>query len=343
MRLRGAADTPGDGAGEVSLDIEVIRGIAPQASILTYEGPNTSDGLAAIVARVVADGRAMILSDSWGKCEKFASSSSIAAEQRELAAAFAAGVSVFSASGDNAAYDCRDIRISQDTFDRDLSPSVDWPASSPSVVAVGGTFLWMREDGSYYDEAGWEEPLSGNGGGGGLSKIQDRPSWQQGAGVDNAASNGKRQVPDVAGPADPQSGFFVIYTDPSQGLVSGQIGGTSAAAPFWAASMLLASQPFVSGGAGLRWELKSTPGFCADGKPACCVLGGWRRRSQGQPALRQGWDHSIRDSNCAGALAQAIADSGRLKLQKVKPVSFTGGLRLSGRAPRSLSSAARSC
>jgi len=82
-----------------------------------------------------------------------------------------------------------------------------------------------------------------------LSRFQDRPSWQQGAGVDNAQTNGKRQVPDVAGPADPSSGFLVIYTDPDQGSrVSGRIGGTSAAAPFWAASMLLTQQYAVSQG-----------------------------------------------------------------------------------------------
>ena len=52
--------------------------------------------------------------------------------------------------------------------------------------------------------------------GGGLSTIYDRPSFQQGTGVVNSASNGMRQVPDVAGPADSQSGFIVIYTPPGE-------------------------------------------------------------------------------------------------------------------------------
>lgn len=309
IRLRGSAQEPGHGADEVSLDIEVIRGIAPQATIITYEGPNTSDGLAAVVANVVAGGRAKILSDSWGKCEKFASSASIQAEQRELAAAFAAGVTVFSASGDNAAYDCRDVQISDDPFVRDLSAGVDWPASSPSVVAVGGTFLWMREDGTYYDEAGWEEPLSGNGGGGGLSKIIDRPTWQQGAGVDNAASNGKRQLPDVAGPADPASGFFVLFTAPGQGLVSGQIGGTSAAAPFWAASMLLASQLAASQGVAALGPIGPLLYQVAANQPAGAVFHDVIRGGNLLYDAGQGWDYSTGlGSPRVAPLAQAIVD-----------------------------------
>ena len=182
-----------------------------------------------IVSRIVADGKAKIITNSWGSCENRNSKDAMAAEEKELAAAFAAGISYFSASGDDAAYDCRRVDISSNPFERDITPGVDWPAASASVIAVGGTFLTVHQDGTYYDEAGWEEPLGGAGTGGGLSKYVQRPSWQTGTGVDNAQSNGKRQVPDVAGPADPQSGFFVLYTDPSQGQVSGRVGGTSAA------------------------------------------------------------------------------------------------------------------
>ena len=55
-------------------------------------------------------------------------------------------------------------------------------------------------------------------------------------------STGTRQVPDVAGPADPDSGFFVVGSDDSGQLANFQVGGTSAAAPFWAASTLLMEQ-----------------------------------------------------------------------------------------------------
>ena len=242
VTLAGGPDAPGAGTGEVSLDIEVTRGVAPHAQIISYEGANTADGLVAVVSRIVADGKAKIISNSWGTCEIRNNKQAMAAEERELAAAVAAGITVFASSGDDAAYDCRREKISNDPFDRDVSPSVDWPAASANVVAVGGTYLTVHQDGAYLDEAGWEEPLSGAGTGGGLSKYQARPSWQQGPGVDNAQSTGMRQVPDVAGPADPSSGFFIIYTDPDQGLVNGRVGGTSAAAPFWASSMLLTEQ-----------------------------------------------------------------------------------------------------
>jgi subtilase family serine protease len=248
VTLPGGPDSPGDGTGEVALDLEVIRGIAPHAQITSYEGPNGSDSLVGIVSRIVADGKTKIISDSWGTCENRNSRTAMAAEEHELAAAVAAGISLFASSGDAAAYDCRSVNISDDPFKRDITPGVDWPAASTNVIAVGGTYLTVRQDGAYYDEAGWEEPLGGTGSGGGLSKYQARPSWQQGPGVDNAQSNGMRQVPDVSGPADPASGFFVIYTDPSQGLVSGQVGGTSAAAPFWASSMLLTQQFAASQG-----------------------------------------------------------------------------------------------
>ncbi|HLB43821.1 MAG TPA: S53 family peptidase [Candidatus Limnocylindrales bacterium] len=242
VHLDGGPEEPGDGSGEVALDIQVIRGIAPQAQIVNYEGPNTADGFVPIVSRIVADGRAKIVSISWGLCENQSSVQAMRAEQREFAAAFAAGISVFSSSGDDAAYDCRRVNVSDNPFERDLSPGVDWPSASPNVISVGGTFLSIRQDGTYLEEAGWEEPLGGAGGGGGLSAFHQRPDWQVGAGVDNSASNGMRQVPDVAGPADPTSGFVVTYTDPGRGLVSGRVGGTSAAAPFWAASMLLTQE-----------------------------------------------------------------------------------------------------
>lgn len=243
VSLPGGPQAPGDGTGEVALDIMTIRSIAPHAQIINYEGPNTINGNVAIVSRIVADGKAQVISDSWGACENRSDPDSMAAEEQELAAAFARGISIFVASGDDGAYDCRSANIWDDPFKRDINPSVDWPSASASVIAVGGTFLTTRDDGTYVDEAGWEDPLSGAGGGGGLSRTVQRPSWQQGNGVDNSKSDGMRQVPDVAGPADPTSGFFVIYTDPDQDTqVAGEVGGTSAAAPFWAASMLLTEQ-----------------------------------------------------------------------------------------------------
>jgi subtilase family serine protease len=309
VRLPGAVEEPGHGAGEVALDIQVIRGIAPQAQIIDYEGANTADGFVPIIARIVADARAQIVSISWGTCENRNIRSAMAAEQRELAAAYAAGISIFVASGDDGAYDCRRIQISDNLFDRDLSPGVDWPAASPNVIAVGGTFLTVREDGTYFDEAGWEEPLGGGGGGGGLSKNQDRPDWQAGAGVDNSQSNGKRQVPDVAGPADPLSGFYVEYTEPDQGVVSGRVGGTSAAAPLWASSMLLAQQLAQGQGIATLGPLAPVLYQIAAEQPAGAVFHDVIKGGNLLYEAGPGWDYSTGlGSPRVAPLARAIID-----------------------------------
>ncbi len=309
VRLPGAITELDEGSGEVALDIQVIRGIAPRAQIINYEGPNTSDGFAGIMARIVADGRAKIVSISWGLCENWSAPSSMNAEQREFAAAFAAGISIFSSSGDDAAYDCRRVDISDNPFERDLSPGVDWPTSSPSVISVGGTFLTLREDGTYVEEAGWEEPLGGGGGGGGLSGIRERPEWQVGLGVDNEASNGKRQVPDVAGPADPTSGFVVTYTDSELGLVSGQVGGTSAAAPFWAASMLLTQQLAAREGVAALGPLGPVLYQISAEQPTGAVFHDIVRGGNLLYSAGPGWDYSTGlGSPRVAPLARAIVD-----------------------------------
>ena len=309
VRLPGALTELDEGSGEVALDIQVIRGIAPKAQIINYEGPNTADGFAPIMARIVADGRAKIVSISWGLCENWSSLTSMRAEQAEFAAAFAAGISIFSSSGDDAAYDCRRVNISDDPFERDLSPGVDWPTSSPSVISVGGTFLTLRQDGTYVEEAGWEEPLGGGGGGGGLSAYNDRPEWQVGLGVNNSASNGMRQVPDVAGPADPTSGFLVTYTDFDIGLVSGTVGGTSAAAPFWAASMLLTQQLAQREGVTALGPLGPVLYEVSAEQPAGAVFHDIIRGGNLLYSAGPGWDYSTGlGSPRVAPLARAIVD-----------------------------------
>ncbi|MEX2546640.1 MAG: S53 family peptidase [Chloroflexota bacterium] len=309
VRVPGAADEPGSGTGEVALDIQVIRGIAPQARIINYEGPNTANGFAALMARIVADGLAEIVSISWGLCEKYSSPSALRAEEREFDAAFAAGLSVFVASGDDGAYGCRRVAISDDPFNRDLSQDSQWPSTSASTIGVGGTFLSVREDGTYISEAGWEEPLGGAGGGGGLSTVVDRPSWQEGVGVDNAASNGMRQVPDVAGPSDPSSGFLVVYTEPGQGVVEGQVGGTSAAAPFWAASMALTRQMAGTEGVDSLGALAPTLYQIAAEQPAGAVFHDVIRGGNLLFEAGPGWDYSTGlGSPRVAPLARAIID-----------------------------------
>ena len=285
---------PGDGQEEVNLDIDVIRGIAPAARILNYESRDTGRGFAPIIDRIVADGRVQIISNSWGACAVGWPPELRRADQASLAAAVARGITMYVASGDAGAYDC------QHANPGDLRLSVDWPSSSPSAVAVGGTLLSVRSDGSYLSETGWEDPLSGGGGGGGLSTFFARPPWQTGPGVQNRQSTGGRQVPDVSASADGDSGWFVV----TQGRRT-KIGGTSAAAPFWSASMLLVAQYAQRQGAGrvgfaapLLYRLAARP----DSPFHDVTLGGNRGYRAGP-----GWDFATGlGSPDVGALAARV-------------------------------------
>lgn len=244
----GSSDTTGPGAGEANLDVDVIRGVAPQAQILSYEF-SVSDvssfylGMAAAVDRIVSDGKADIVSMSMGLCdepklsdgESWISPADRLRVSRAFQGAEAAGISVFVSAGDEGAYECESVLPS------DKRPTVALPGDLPSVISVGGTFLSVREDGSYLEEAGWEDIFENSGTGGGLNPRDARPSWQVGPGVDNQYSNGKRQLPDVSASSDPDSGFFVVGPH-GKGSELQQVGGTSAATPFWAASLTLVEQ-----------------------------------------------------------------------------------------------------
>jgi kumamolisin len=225
-------DVKVDGGGSVDdfseddLDLDVISAIAPGAQIVNYEAPATASGVVDLYHRMVSDGRVGIASLSWGACDVGLPSSYRQAVGSALDLAVLRGITVFVASGDSGSFDCQ----RNDFADHRLS--VDFPAALSQVVAVGGTLLSVGTDGKYAGEAGWEQPLSNAGGGGGVSKEQT-PSWQASAGV----RGGHRGVPDVAAAASPDSGWATL--DYGNWDVAG---GTSAAAPFWAASMLLAQQ-----------------------------------------------------------------------------------------------------
>src|SRR5207244_1748959 len=115
---------------------------------------------------------------------------------------------------------------------------VDFPSSSPSILACGGTVLHATGK-QINDEETWNDLGTGGGAtGGGVSQVFDLPTWQQTAGVPQAP-NGMlgRGVPDVAGDADPNSGYQIIV-DGQQGVV----GGTSAVAPLWAGLIAVINQ-----------------------------------------------------------------------------------------------------
>lgn len=298
VKVSGGVATPGDGQGEVNLDIDVIRAVAPQAQILDYEAPNKGGAIAAVIDQIVKDGRADIVTISWGTCELSRSPASMARMASSMAAAAAAGITVFVASGDHGAYDCIDQART------DLRLAVDSPAGDVNVIGVGGTYLSMLEDGTYIDEVAWVEPLTGWAPGGGVSVYNPRPSWQTGAGVDNERSSGMRQVPDVAAVADPTSGFLTV----SEGE-AGSGGGTSAASPFWAGFTVLVRQLAEREGAGPLGALGPTLYALAAAQPSGAVFHDVTRGGNLFDHAGPGWDYAtgLGTPRCT-PLARAIVD-----------------------------------
>lgn len=221
---------------EPQLDIEVMHAVAPKAGILAYEGGQDLLSIASTFARIVSDNRAQIMSVSLGACERGLDPSTAKTFLGSLNSTFqraaAQGMSVLVASGDSGAYDCQDSTL-----------SVGAVAANPYVTAVGGTTLYLSGSGSYGHEAGWEGPLQGIGGGGGVSVYNRIPSWQAGPGVSNQFSDSMRQVPDVSAAADPTTGYAIYYHGAWQ-----VVGGTSGATPLWGAIIALADQRARSSG-----------------------------------------------------------------------------------------------
>ena len=247
----GLVGAPADFGTEATLDTQVVRAVAPGAQILVYGFPATTTFGAAMDA-IVEDGRAQIVSVSYGKC--FAGGYLSLAEYEEatlsLAAAAAAGVSLFAASGDWGAFSCH-------AFDKtDHQISTFYPACTDNVVSVGGTFLEVGDDGTFRRETGWEDYLTTSGTGGGFSLVDPMPAYQVGVpGIEEALTaraafgdvdtewRGRRACPDIAASADSDTGYLLFFTDPATGVGDWKmVGGTSAAAPMWAAAMALVQQ-----------------------------------------------------------------------------------------------------
>jgi len=211
--------------GEVMLDIEVVGAIAPGASVAVYFAPNTDAGFLDAVTTAIHDTarKPSVISISWGGAEASWTQQAMNAMDEAFQAAATMGVTVCVASGDSGASDGV----------TDGSNHVDFPASSPHALGCGGTSLTAVGD-NIASEVVWNDGgSSGGAGGGGVSTVFPVPAWQTGlntVGADGAsqALTG-RGVPDVAGDADPQTGYEVLIDGEST-----VIGGTSAVAPLWA-------------------------------------------------------------------------------------------------------------
>ncbi len=252
----GAQNTLTGAVREAELDLEYLAALAPEAQILEYQndfcydtascqaqtGKPLPEALADAINQMAADGRIQVASMSITLPEADYTQDEVFAIDQAIQYLAAEGVTFLVASGDCGAFGGGQYH----------GLSVDFPASDPYAVAVGGTRLATDAQGNRISETAWSDPQPdqshcGNNWGstGGLSQVFAQPGWQQGAGVKNSYANGKREVPDVAAIARTVPIYF-------QGQWYGR-GGTSVAAPIWAAGVALVDQ-------GLRQHVKQSVG-----------------------------------------------------------------------------------
>jgi kumamolisin len=218
----GARNRPGvdhEADNEVLGDIEVIGAVAPGAELLVYFAPLTDRGFVDALSTAIFDAREpSVISVSWGAPELEWTHQARLAIDNALRAAAALGITVCAATGDAGWTDGVAGRFAH----------VDYPASSPYVLACGGTSLALQDEAM--TETVWNNH-NGNATGGGVSAVYELPSWQRRANVPRSRVRGGRGrgVPDVAGNADPETGYLIGSGEANIGW-----GGTSAVAPLWA-------------------------------------------------------------------------------------------------------------
>ncbi len=238
--IDGYNEAAGPNAIEVELDMETVLGLAPRlAALRVYEAANNLAAYNDAWARIIAD-RVPVVSTSWVFCEGGAGvASELQQENIFFETAAVQGQTVLSASGDLGANGCYNPQNGSGA-----NPAVDDPASQPFVTGVGGTRLLINPDDSYQSEQVWNDrAISDGASGGGVSQVWRMPAWQQGPGVANAYTTGYREVPDVSLNADPQTGYDVYCSAGGCANRGWQVvGGTSAAAPAWAAMVALANE-----------------------------------------------------------------------------------------------------
>src|SRR5262249_39776474 len=187
--------------GEVMLDIEVAAAVAPGARIVVYFAPNTDQGFIDAIATAIHDTtyKPTVISISWGAAESNWTAQAMNALDAACQSAAALGVTITVASGDNGSSDGV----------TDGKNHVDFPASSPHVLACGGTNL-QGSGSSITAETVWNGQPQGGATGGGVSNVFTLPNWQASSKVAKPAIiAGGRGVPDVAVDADPDSGAVV--------------------------------------------------------------------------------------------------------------------------------------
>jgi subtilase family serine protease len=217
--------TPEKAAGETVLDLEILHEIAPAAKLVVYFSAPDFGHTNRAFDQMVTDHLGSIISESLGSCEVDTPGGVRNTYASIQDRAIALGMTHLVASGDSGAYTCG----------LDQSPAASFPSTLPSVTAVGGTSVFQSTQGNYFQEYAWGSPIDQSGGGGGSSQFYGTPDYQRSEAQPGA--HGERQVPDVAGDADPSTGFHIVFQGHDD-----QAGGTSAATPLWAGTIALINQ-----------------------------------------------------------------------------------------------------
>ncbi len=207
---------------EVYMDLEILASVAPGATLVVYFAENNNRGWVEALHAAIFDTthRPSVLSISWGQAEQFWDAQTIAAIDEAFQMAAVLGITICCSSGDRG------------VFEAGKTPyTVPFPASSPHVLACGGTRLDARA--SRTVETVWNQSRAvGLASGGGVSRVFDLPPFQSGRRVPPRVGSVKgsgRGIPDVAANASSLTGYLIWADDTSMSM-----GGTSAAAPLWA-------------------------------------------------------------------------------------------------------------
>jgi len=268
----GGANSPTGDAngpdGEVMLDIEVVGAIAPQANIVVYFAPNTDAGFLDAITTAIHDTthKPSVISISWGGPESSWTAQAMTSMDEAFQAAATMGITVCVASGDSGSSD----GVSS-------GDQVDFPSSSPFALGCGGTSL-QAGGGTIASEVVWNDGAEGGASGGGISSFFAVPTWQTGLTADEQGQSvalSKRGVPDVAGNADPETGYAVRIDGTNT-----VIGGTSAVAPLWAALLARINQESGKPAGYINPQLYQNPK----------VLRDITRGNNGDFAATVGWD-----------------------------------------------------
>ena len=284
---------PNSADAEVVLDIEVAGGVAPGARIAVYFAPNTDQGFLDAINAAIQDTvrKPSVISISWGAAEREWTPQAMNAFNAAFHDAALLGISVCVAAGDNGSSD----------GETDGLNHVDFPASSPWVLACGGTRL-IANNGKIQSETVWNDGTNGGATGGGVSSHFSKPAYQ--ANISVPAPSGTvnttgRGVPDVAGVADPETGFAILV-DGDEGVV----GGTSAVAPLWAGLIALLNEQL---GKNLGWFHPALYSTLAEHKALNDITSG----TNGAYRATIGWDP------CTGL----GSPNGEVMLNLLKPAS----------------------